>query len=112
MVKMNSSTYEPVTIDGVKHGHDVYVLPSGKVEEREYGRTFTKDQAKYVLKEDLDIVVIRKGTSGLASLNGDARTLLEKREVEIIEAYTLAIVDKFKKLAETKKVAAIIHVTC
>jgi len=48
----------------------------------------------------------------LASLSGDARALLEKSEVEIVEAYTPAIVDKFNKLAETKRVAAIIHVTC
>lgn len=65
-----------------------------------------------MLKEDLDVVVIGKGTSGLASLSGDARTLLEKRGVEIIEAYTPAMVDKFNKLLQNKKVAAIIHVTC
>lgn len=35
MVKIDSSTYGSVTIDGVKYDHDVYVLPSGKVEERE-----------------------------------------------------------------------------
>ena len=112
MVKINSSTYGSITIDGIKYGHDVYVLPSGKVEEREYGHTFTKDQVEYVLKEDPNTVVIGKGTSGLASLSGDARVLLEKRKVEIIEAYTPAIVDKFNKLTKTKKVAAIIHVTC
>jgi hypothetical protein len=112
IVKINSSTYGSITIDGVKYGHDVYILPSSKVEEREYGHTFTKDQVEYVLKENPNVVVIGKGTSGLASLSGDARALLEKREVEVIEAYTPAIVDKFNKLTKTKKVAAIIHVTC
>ena len=112
MVKIDSSTYGSVTIDGVKYGHDVYVFPSGRVEEREYGHTFTRDQVEYVLKENPDVVVIGKGTSGLANLSSDARALLEKRGVKIIEAYTPAIVDKFNELSKTKKVAAIIHVTC
>ena len=110
IVKINSSTYGSITIDGVKYGHDVYILPSSKVEEREYGHTFTKDQVEYVLKENPNVVVIGKGTSGLASLSGDARALLEKREVEVIEAYTPAIVDKFNKLTKTKKSCC--HYSC
>lgn len=112
MVKINSSSYGFITINDKTYHHDVYVLPSGKVEEREYGHTFTKDQVGHVLKENPDVVVIGKGTSGMASLSSDARALLEKSEVEIVEAYTPAIVDKFNKLAETRRVAAIIHVTC
>lgn len=112
MAKINSSSYGHITIDDKTYRHDVYVLPSGKVVEREYGHTFTKDQVEYALKEKPDIVVIGKGTSGLASLSRDARALLEKKGIEIIEADTPAIADKFNKLAKTKKVAAIIHVTC
>lgn len=112
MAEINSSSYGFITVDGKTYRHDVYVLPSGKVEEREYGHTFTKEQVEYVLKEHPDTVVIGKGTSGMASLSADARALLEKRGIEIIENDTPVIVDKFNKLAKTKKVAAIIHVTC
>jgi hypothetical protein len=112
MVKINSSTFGSITVDGVRYGHDVYIFPSGKVEERPYGHTFTKDQVEYVLREKPDVVAIGKGTSGLAGLSGDARALLEKKGMRIIEADTPAMVDKFNKLAKTKKVAAIIHVTC
>lgn len=112
MVSINSSQYGSITIDDVTYSHDVYILPSGKVEEREYGHIFTKDQVEHVLKEKPDVVIIGKGTSGLASLSTDARTLLEKKGIEIIEADTPSIRDKFNELAETKRVAAIIHVTC
>jgi len=78
MVKINSSTYGSITTNGVKYNHDVHIFPFGKVEEREYGHTFTKDQVEYVLKEDPDVVVIGKGTSGLASLSGETRALLER----------------------------------
>lgn len=112
MIKINSSSYGSITINNKTYHHDIYVLPSGKVVEREYGHTFTKDQVECVLKENPDVVVIGKGTSGLASLNSDARALLEKRGIEIVEAYTPAIRDKFNELAKAKKVAAIIHITC
>jgi hypothetical protein len=112
MAKINSSSYGSITINNKTYHHDIYVLPSGKVVEREYGHTFTKDQVEYVLKENPEVVFIGKGTSGLANLNSDARALLEKRGIEIVEAYTPAIRDKFNELAKAKKVAAIIHITC
>ena len=111
-VEINSSTYGSITIDNVTYNHDVYILPAGSVEEREYGHTFTKDQVEHVLRENPDVVVTGKGTSGLASLSSDARALLQKKAIEIIEANTPGVVGKFNKLNETKRVAAIVHVTC
>jgi hypothetical protein len=112
MVEINSSKFGFITIDGVTYNHDVYIYPSGKVEEREYGHSFTKDQIEHVLKENPEIVFIGKGTSGLANLNSDARPLLKNRGIEIIEANTPNIRNKFNDLAKTKRVTAIIHVTC
>ena len=112
MAKISSSRFGSITIDNVTYDHDVYVLPSGKVEQRGYGHSFTRDQVEYVLKENPNIIVIGKGTSGLASLTSEARALLENKGIEIIEAETPDIKGKFNKLSETKRVAAIIHVTC
>jgi hypothetical protein len=112
MAKINSSTFGSITVDNATYDHDIYIFPSGKVEERKYGHTFTKDQVEHVLKENPDVIVTGKGTSGLASLSNDARAFLENEGIEIIEARTPDIKDKFNKLNETRKVAAIIHVTC
>nr|QNO55294.1 hypothetical protein NKHFOMCA_00037 [Methanosarcinales archaeon ANME-1 ERB7]QNO57467.1 hypothetical protein PBOADKMI_00012 [Methanosarcinales archaeon ANME-1 ERB7] len=112
MVEINSSVYGSITINGVTYNHDVYIFPSGKIEEREYGHAFTKEQVERVLKENPDVVVIGKGTSGMASLSDDARAELEKKGIEIVEGDTQDISDKFNLLTKTKKVAAIIHVTC
>ena len=48
----------------------------------------------------------------MASLSPDARALLEKKGLRIIEADTPDMVDEFNELAKTKGVAAIVHVTC
>ncbi|MEA1965217.1 MAG: hypothetical protein U9O41_08895, partial [Candidatus Aerophobetes bacterium] len=63
-------------------------------------------------KENPEVIVIGKGTSGLASLNSEARALLQEKRVEIIEADTPDIKDKFNEFSETKRIAAIVHVTC
>lgn len=112
MTEINSSVYGSITIEGETYNHDVYILPSGKVEERKYGHTFTKEQVEHLIKENLDVIVIGKGTSGMASLGSDARNLLEEKGIELIEADTPDVKDKFNEFAKTKKVAAIIHITC
>lgn len=112
MAKINSFTFGSITIDGVAYNHDIYILPSGKVEERSYGHTFTKEQVEHVLKENPEVIVTGKGTSGCANLSADAKVLLEKKGIEVIEANTPDIKDKFNELNQMKKAAAIIHVTC
>jgi hypothetical protein len=100
VVQINSSAYGFITIDDKTYRHDVYV------------HACMQDQVEYVLKESPDTVIIGKGTSGLASLNPEARAFLEKEGTEIVEADTPDIRGKFNELAQTKRVAAIIHVTC
>jgi len=112
MAKINSSAYGSITIDGLTYNHDVYISPSGKVEQREYGHIFTKDQVERALKENPEVVVIGKGTSGMAGLSEEGRTLLEEEGIEIVEANTPDVRDKFNQLSETKRVVAVIHVTC
>ncbi len=112
MAKIDSSNFGSITIDGKTYNHDVYILSSGKVEEREHGHIFSKDQIEHILKENPEVVIVGKGTSGCADLSLEARVLLEDKGIEIIEADTPEIKDKFNQLSKTKKVAAIIHVTC
>lgn len=112
MARINSFTFGSITIDGQTYDYDVYIFPSGKVEEREHGHTFSKEQVEHVLEENPAAVVIGKGTSGMASLSDDSRALLKEKGIEIIEDDTPNIKDKFNEISETKRVAAIIHVTC
>jgi len=112
MAKINSYTFGSITVDNVTYNHDIYILPSGKVEQRQYGHTFTKDEVDYVLKENPDVIIIGRGASGLASLSSEAKALLQDNGMELIEADTPNITDKFNRLNEAKRVAAMIHVTC
>jgi hypothetical protein len=76
MANINSSSFGSITVDNVNYSHDIYILPSGKVEKREYGHTFSKEQVEHLLKENPEIIVIGKGTSGYASLSREAGSSL------------------------------------
>ena len=112
MVKIDSSTFGSITIDGKIYNHDVYIFPSGKVEEREHSHVFSREQIEYLLEENPEIVIVGKGVSGLASLSSEARDFLEKKGIEILEGNTQDVKDKFNELSENKRVAGILHITC
>lgn len=112
MTEINSSKFGSITIDNAVYEHDVYIFPSGKIEEREHGHVFSKEQIEHLLKEEAEIIIVGKGVSGVAELSKDARTLLKERGIEIIEGNTWDIIARFNELSKGKKVAAIIHVTC
>jgi len=112
MTHIDAFEFGSITIDKKTYNHDVYIMPSGKIEEREHSHEITKQQIMHVLKENPDIILIGKGTSGVAKLTEEAKKLLSENKVEFFEDNTYNIVKKFNDLAKKKKVAAIIHTTC
>ena len=112
MARINSYDFGSITIDGVAYLHDVYILPPSGVEHREGVHSFTLEQAERVLVTNPEVLIIGTGNFGLAELSHDAMELLEKSGVELIVDRTQDIVPTFNQLALTKRVAAIIHLTC
>lgn len=112
MARINSSTFDFITLDGKTYNHDVYILTSGVVEPREHSHTFDRKQVEHILEGNPEVAMIEKGVHGYASLNQKERELLEEKGIKIVEEKTGEIGDKFNRFSENKKVAAIIHITC
>jgi hypothetical protein len=112
MLTINDSVYGSITINNLKYNFDVYILVSEIIEERESSHTITKEEIEHVLKGNPNVIVIGKGTSGVAELNEEAKKFVKSLDIEIIIDDTPKIRDKFNEKAKTKKVAAIIHTTC
>lgn len=110
-----------IRING-KEFHDVIVLPSGKLLEREYekikekygtGHVIDDVEIEVVVKEKPAIVIVGIGFDGAAKLTEKAREKILKNEIEIIELKTPKAVKKFLSLQNKKiKVAGIFHSTC
>ena len=112
MPKINTSDYGYVTIDNIQHDNDVYILVDGTVEERPKSHEITKQEIEYIAKDGPEVIVIGKGTSGVAALNEEASQMLEKLGVEVIKDKTQDIRDSYNQKSQKQKIAAIIHTTC
>ena len=62
MVKVDSFSFGSIAIDGRRYDYDVYILPSGKIEEREHSHTFDLKQVEHVLDENPDVAISGGGS--------------------------------------------------
>jgi hypothetical protein len=112
MPTINNSEFGSVTVDGQKYNSDVFIHPLGEVEVREKSHEIKKEEIEYLLQDNPDVIVIGKGTSGVAELDEDAKALIKSIDVEVIMGNTPDIREKFNEKAAEKSVAALIHTTC
>ena len=108
-IKYNDKIYE----------HDVLILADGRVLKRnedelrrKYGTSHAigADEIRFIMKEQPKVIVIGTGQSCLARLTQEAKEIILKSPVRLIEGPSPAACKRFDSIAEKK--AAIIHVTC
>ena len=108
-IKYNDKIYE----------HDVLITASGQVVprnedelRRKYGTSHAigVDEIKFLMREEPKVIVIGTGQNELARLTSEAKELILKSPVRLIEGPSSAAVKRFDSIVEKK--AALIHVTC
>ena len=83
-MRIDSTRFGSITINGTIYPHDVYILPSGKIEER-----FKKDSPRigghrslgvkeidYLLSFHPEVLFIGKGQTGILPIQAEAQTWL------------------------------------
>ena len=87
-MKIESTTFGAITIDGTTYQHDVVVRLSGEVVRRKkklskklYGTShvLSKDEAKFLFEKGCDQVVIGSGQMGNVHLSPDAEAYFERK---------------------------------
>ncbi len=112
MAEITSSGYGYIEINNKRNEHDVYILVSGSVEKRDYGHDIKKEEVERILEGRPEVIFIGKGTSGMARLAGEAKKLLKEKNVEVVKGKTQDIREEFNEISNSRRTAAIIHVTC
>ncbi len=99
--------------------HDVIILPSEKVLEREYqkikgkygtGHVIDEKEIEIVVREKPEVIVIGTGFDGMAGLTEKAREKILKKNIKLIEEKTPKAIETFLSLKNKK--AAVLHSTC
>jgi hypothetical protein len=115
MVKIDSTSFGFITIDGKTYSHDVIVTSEGKVKE---GRTevrhlIGRKEFFDLLFERPEAIVIGSGQGGALEISEEIGRFAKEKGVALTVLPTPEAVKEFNRLCEEgKKVVAYIHVTC
>src|SRR5256885_5249952 len=92
-MRIESTTFGAITIDGKTYEHDVVIRLSGEVVKRKkklskklYGTShvLSEDEAKFLFEKGCDQVVIGSGQMGNVHLSPEAEAYFERKGCEIL----------------------------
>jgi hypothetical protein len=118
-MKIDSTTFGAITIDGTTYQHDVVVRLSGEVVKRKkklskkfYGTShvLSKDEAKYLFEKGCDQVVIGSGQMGNVHLSPEAEAYFERKGCEVLLRPTPEAIQMFNR-SHARRIG-LFHVTC
>jgi len=115
MVKINSTEFGYVTVDGNIYSSDVFVYWNGKIEtaESDVRHLLTVKLTKKILGKNPEILLVGSGHDGYFEVSDEVMRVCQNKKIQLIVMPTPEAVEKFNELIEkNKKVIAFIHVTC
>ena len=116
-MKIDSTIFGAITIDGKIYQHDVVVRLSGEVVKRKkklskklYGTShvLSKDEAKFLFEKACDQVVI--GSGQMDDLSPEAEAYFERKGCEVVLKPTPEAIRMFNR--SRAKRTGLFHVTC
>src|SRR5467141_5466932 len=118
-MKIDSTIFGAITIDGKTYEHDVVVRLSGEVVKRKkklskkyYGTShvLSKDEAKFVFERGCEQLILGSGQIGNVRLSPEAEAYFAKKGCKVVLQSTPEAIDAFNR-SHTKKIG-LFHVTC
>jgi len=118
-MKIDSTDFGSITIDGRTYPHDVLIRISGKIEKRKkklskkiFGTShiLSLDEARFVYEKGSRLLVLGTGQGGNLRLSPEAADFFEHKGCEVLAKPTPRAVAAYNA-AEEKKIG-LFHVTC
>jgi hypothetical protein len=102
-----------IRVDGKEYTHDVVIIP-GKIIDWWRGEGHHARASDFKdIPDDVDILVIGTGASGVMDVDNDVAEYFRKKNIEIVIKKTADAVKEFNRLIEkNKKAGAALHLTC
>jgi hypothetical protein len=120
-MKIDSTKFGSITINGQFFPYDVYILPTGKIEKRNKKespringhRSLGIKELEYLLSYHPEILFIGMGQSGVLPIQKEAEKMLEECSCQVIQDLTPKLLSHFNQIfGGEKKVVGIFHTTC
>ena len=119
LMKIDSTEFGRITIDGKTYEHDVIIRLSGEIVKRKkklskkyYGssHTISKDEAKFVYEDGCRRLVLGTGQDDNVRLSKEAAEYFEEKDCKVIAQPTPDAIDTFNHSKKEK--IGLFHVTC
>lgn len=115
MVRIDSTGFGFIVVDGKRYEHDVIVSYEGKVEKDllETRHSLSEKEFFRLVRENPEVIIIGTGQHGVCEVSKTFLELAKSRKVEVIVEKSPKAVSKFNELTKAgKRAVAYIHVTC
>ncbi|RZN30202.1 hypothetical protein CWO90_21545 [Bradyrhizobium sp. Leo121] len=118
-MKIDSTTFGTITIDGETYEHDVIVRLSGEVVKRKkklskklYGTShvLSEDEARFLFERGCDQIVIGSGQMGNVHLSPEAEAYFKRKGCEVLLKPTPEAIQTFNR-SRARRIG-LFHVTC
>lgn len=115
-MKIDSTGFGRIVIDGDTYTSDVVIYPDGRIEDnwwRKNGHTLRKQDIENLLSAEPDIIVVGKGVFGRMKPEKGFETELEKKGIKVESASNKKAAQIYNELAsQNRKIGACFHLTC
>ncbi|MEM7822858.1 MAG: MTH938/NDUFAF3 family protein [Candidatus Aenigmatarchaeota archaeon] len=113
MVKIDSTSFGEITIDGKTYDSDMIVWWDGKVEYREKSHVFGLDEYARIATRRPECIIIGTGQMGIVRIEQQVFDMAREQGIEIYVETSPKAIKIFNAFVNSgKKTVAVIHVTC
>jgi hypothetical protein len=119
VAKIDELTYGSIIVEGKKYHRDILIFADGTVKKRKGG--FLMFGSHKIKKQELvelsqgqpEIIIIGTGTDGATHIAPEVESWAKGKNLNLVVQPSYDVVARLNELVEqSKKVAALIHITC
>ena len=109
-MKIDSTSFGEIVIDGRTYFSDVTIYWDGTIEHREKDMVIDMQEMSRILKKKIDIIVIGTGQEGTLELTDKVRDLLANMKIKVFELKSPDAIELFNSfMSQGRKAAAVIQ---
>jgi hypothetical protein len=120
-MKIDSTEFGSITIDGTTYDHDVLIRLSGEVAKRKkklskkyYGTShiLSREEAEFVYEKGCDTLVLGSGQYGNVKLSPEAAEFFRHHDCKVVLRPTPEAIEAYNETRKKSGTIGLFHVTC
>ncbi|MGA7181134.1 MAG: MTH938/NDUFAF3 family protein [Thiobacillaceae bacterium] len=120
-MKIDSTEFGSITIDGTTYDHDVLIRLSGEVEKRKkklskkyYGTShiISSEEAEFIYEKGCDALVLGSGQYGNVTLSPEAAKFFQQHDCKVTLLPTPDAIKTYNNTRGKARTIGLFHVTC